>query len=148
MTSSLSEGPSIRHENGRYYVITGGRTVYLCRSKDLGHTDPWVCSIMVNPTDRGGAAGPGDGAVAPYAGFAKDAVRKDFPVMAHDVPGWDWNSNDADVCCTGGSSPSFIIWGASTQGARSHLPAGSPSCTNAVGVANMTLVQLLESFFA
>ena len=43
----------------------------------------------------------GDGAVAPFAGFASDAVRKDFPVMEKDVPAWDWNSNDADVCCTG-----------------------------------------------
>ena len=32
-------GPSIRWEGGRYYVITGGRTVQLCRSKDLGERD-------------------------------------------------------------------------------------------------------------
>lgn len=31
-----SGGPSIRHEGGYYYVITGGTTVMLCRSKDLG----------------------------------------------------------------------------------------------------------------
>ena len=37
-----SGGPSIRHEEGYYYVITGGTTVMLCRSTDLGHTDPWV----------------------------------------------------------------------------------------------------------
>ena len=34
-----------------------------------------------------------------------------------------WNSNDADVCCTGGSTPAFIIWGASTAGGKSHLLA-------------------------
>ena len=36
-------GPSIRHEGGKYYVITGGTTVMLCRSKDLGVSDPWNC---------------------------------------------------------------------------------------------------------
>lgn len=60
-------------------------------------TDEWKCTVMVNPTDRGGAPGPGDGAVAPYVGFARDAVRKDFPVMQKNLSAWDWNSNDADV---------------------------------------------------
>ena len=46
-----------------------------------GASDPWNCTIMVNPTGKGGAPGPGDGAVSPFAGFAKDAKRKDFPVM-------------------------------------------------------------------
>jgi hypothetical protein len=142
-----SGGPSIRHEGGHYYVITGGSTVMLCRSADLGVADPWDCTTMIKPTGRGGAAGPGDGAVSPFAGFAKDAARKDFPVMSKDVPAWDWNSNDADVCCSGGSSPSYIVWGASTQGAKSRLPAGSPSCVNAIGVANMTLPEQLQAFF-
>ena len=39
------------------------------------------------------------------------------------------------------------VWGASTQGGRSHLPPGSPNCVNAIGRANMTLVDLLEAFF-
>lgn len=86
-------GPSIRHEGGYYYAITGGTIVYLCRSKDLGATDPWNCTVMVKPTDRGGAHGPGDGAIAPFAGFAKDATRKDFPVMEKNISAWDWNSN-------------------------------------------------------
>ena len=60
-------------------------------------TDEWKCTVMVNPTERGGAPGPGDGAVAPYVGFAHDAVRKDFPVMQKNLSAWDWNSNDADV---------------------------------------------------
>ena len=59
----------------------------------------------------------------------------------------DWNSNDADVCCSGGSVGAFLIWGASTQGGRSKLPSGSPSCTNAVGYRNSTLRELLEAFF-
>jgi len=36
---------------------------------------------MVKPTGKGGAHGPGDGAVAPFVGFHKDAARKDFTVM-------------------------------------------------------------------
>ena len=142
-----SGGPSIRHEAGHYYVITGGRTVELCRSTDLGASDPWNCTVMVKPTGKGGATGPGDGAVSPYGGFARDQVRKGFPVMTNEVAAWDWNSNDADVCCTGGSSPSFIVWGASTQGARSRLPPGSPNCVNAIGRSNMTLAAMLQAFF-
>ena len=38
-------GPSIRFEAGHYYVITGGQTVMLCRSKDLGASDPWNCQV-------------------------------------------------------------------------------------------------------
>eukprot|EP01052_Picozoa_sp_SAG31_P034399 SAG31_NODE_4015_length_3662_cov_4.196464_3_plen_157_part_00 len=155
-------------------MITGGRQVFLCRSKDLGLTDPWVCKLMVAPTGRGGtSSGPGDGAIAPYAGFAKDARRKDFDVMAKKLDGWygrchlecadehhsyltrdctlpssrDWNSNDADVCCSGGSVGAFLIWGASTQGGRSNLPAGVPSFTNALGFRNDTLEGLLAAFF-
>mmetsp|Transcript_1515 Transcript_1515/g.3944 ORF Transcript_1515/g.3944 Transcript_1515/m.3944 type:complete len:359 (+) Transcript_1515:48-1124(+) len=143
-----SGGPSIRYEGGKYYVITGGKTVVVCRSADLGMTDAWNCTTMINPTGKGGAAGPGDAAVAPYVGFAKDAARKHFAVMQQNVSDWDWNSNDADVCCTGGSSPSFLVWGASTQGHKPDLPPGSPSCTNAIGRANVTLEVLLDSFFA
>ena len=89
----------------------------------------------------------GDSQIAPYVGFAKDAARKNFSVLQHDPAGWDWNSNDADVCCTGGSTPAFIIWGASTQGGKSHLPPGSPSSTNAIGRRNSTLAELLQAFF-
>ena len=89
----------------------------------------------------------GDSQIAPYVGFAKDAARKNFSVLQHDPAGWDWNSNDADVCCSGGSVGAFLIWGASTQGGRSKLPSGSPSCTNAVGFRNSTLRELLEAFF-
>jgi hypothetical protein len=38
---------------------------------------------MVKPTGRGGAAGPGDGAIAPYAGFAKDAVSSASLFILH-----------------------------------------------------------------
>ena len=47
----------------------------------------------------------------------------------------------------GGTSPAYVIWGASTQGGKSHLPPGSPSCTNAIGMANMTLEAMLGAFF-
>eukprot|EP01043_Picozoa_sp_COSAG02_P084162 COSAG02_NODE_22042_length_765_cov_1.531532_1_plen_238_part_01 len=42
-------GPSIRFEDGHYFVITGGQTVMLCRSKDLGASDPWNCQTMIAP---------------------------------------------------------------------------------------------------
>jgi hypothetical protein len=152
-------GPSIRFEAGYYFVITGGQTVMLCRSKDLGASDPWDCKVMIAPPYHhskaagggvptvGPNVGTGDAKVAPYAGFPANAARKNFPVLEKDLSGWDWNSNDADVCCTGGSTPAFIIWGASTQGGKSALPPGSPSSVNALGRRNSTLAELLTAFF-
>ena len=52
-----------------------------------------------------------------------------------------------DLGAAGGTSPAYVIWGASTQGGKSHLPPGSPSCTNAIGMANMTLEAMLGAFF-
>jgi hypothetical protein len=37
----------------------------LCRSENLSASNPWNCTMMVKPIGRGGAAGPGDGAVFP-----------------------------------------------------------------------------------
>eukprot|EP01062_Namystynia_karyoxenos_P003265 TRINITY_DN1115_c0_g1_i1.p2 TRINITY_DN1115_c0_g1~~TRINITY_DN1115_c0_g1_i1.p2 ORF type:complete len:358 (+),score=94.89 TRINITY_DN1115_c0_g1_i1:63-1076(+) len=131
-------GPSIRFENGYYYVITGGHTVYLARSRDLRNWEPPV--VMVQPS-------PADAAVAPYVGFPEDASRKDFDPMHANWKDWDWNSNDADVCCHGVSEGgSWLIWGAGTQGAKPHPPV-TVDCTNVVGFANVTLPRLLESFF-
>lgn len=113
-----------------------------------GLKDKWQCKLMILPTGRGGSgSGPGDGAIAPYVGFAKDAKRKEFDVLAAHLDEWDWNSNDADVCCLGGSVGAFIIWGASTQGGASKLPPGVPGMTNAIGFRNSTLQELLEAFF-
>ena len=63
-----------------------------------GLKDKWQCKLMVSPTGRGGARGPGDGAIAPYAGFAKDAARKDFGVMSKNIGEWGAQA------CTGPSA--------------------------------------------
>ena len=58
---------------------------------------------MVSPTGRGGARGPGDGAIAPYAGFAKDAARKDFGVMSKNIGEWGAQA------CAGPPALSFAV---------------------------------------
>lgn len=135
-------GPSIRHENGYYYVVTGGDKVYLTRSKDLSQWDH--CVVMISPTAA-------DATAAELADFPEQKSRKGFDTMENHSELWDWNSNDGDVCCSGVSAAesggSWLIWGASTQGASPKPPAKHGS-TNAVGfVANVTLAQLLASFF-
>jgi len=81
--------------------------------------------------------------------FPNEAHRKGFDTM-RDAPSlWDWNSNDADVCCSDAPSGtgSWLVWGASTQGAKPKPPA-KHGCTNAMGFVNTSLPELLESFFA
>lgn len=133
-----SGGPSIRFENGFYYVITGGHTVDLVRSQDL-HT--WEGpKTMIQPTAK-------DATVAPYADFPAQKSRKGFDPMEHHPELWDWNSNDGDVCCHGGSQGAWLVWGASSQGHRPKPPV-KHGCTNAIGyAANLTLAELLGSFF-
>ena len=62
-----SGGPSIRFLDGYYYVITGGHTVYLARSRDLLTWEEPV--EMAAPSKN-------DAQIAPYANFEADASRK------------------------------------------------------------------------
>lgn len=133
-----SGGPSLRFEDGFYYVITGGHKVYVVRSKDLQTWEP--AAVMISPSAA-------DAQAAPLANFPAEAHRKGFDTMS-DPADWDWNSNDADVCCHGvdPSVGSWLIWGASTQG-RAPKPPATHAQTNVVGFANVTLAELLSSFF-
>ena len=76
-------------------------------------------------------------------------------VRLHD-PGhrqWDFDSNDADVCCEswGGAREvkrSYVVWGISSQG---QPPTGNLSGTTSyqgLGEADMPLGALLQSYFA
>lgn len=137
-THAPGGGPSIRWENYYYYVISGGNTVSLTRSKDLKNWEG--PKLMIHPTAA-------DANIAPYAGFPAQASHKGFDSMQGHPEAWDFNSNDGDVCCHGGSQGAWLVWGASTQGKKPKPPA-KHGCTNAIGYApNMTLAQLLESFF-
>jgi hypothetical protein len=64
---------------------------------------------------------------------------------------WDWNSNDADVCCmnsAANSSVSYVIWGAGTQGRKPKAPLTKANhCANVVATANVSLPQLLADHF-
>ena len=138
-----SGGPSIRHSGDFYYVITGGQTVYLFRSRDLRTWEAQKAAspVFIRPTAP-------DATVAPLAGFPAQASRKGFDTMAGHPELWDQNSNDADVCCynDGDDAGSWVIWGASTQGGRPTPPAKHGS-TNVVARSNLSLPLLLESFF-
>ena len=121
--------------------ITGGHHVELARSRDL--QDPWQSVTMIQPT-------PDDAKIAPYAGFPERAGRLGFATNAHHWQAWDWNSNDADVCCADvdNGEGSFIVWGASTQGAAPHAPVPrNQSCTNVIGTSKKPLAEFLDAFF-
>ena len=60
---------------------------------------------------------------------------------------WDWNSNDADVCCITkdaasiySTNNSFVIWGADTQGGTPEPPNTKANhCCNIVATSAMSL---------
>eukprot|EP01079_Euglenida_sp_SAG-EU17-18_P004304 gene4304-782_t len=82
-----SGGPSIRFNpaDQYYYIITGGHTVDLVRTKDFRSWQNSPKNPIIEPT-------PADCQTC--------AVRKQFlPGMRDHCSAWDWNSNDGDVCC-------------------------------------------------
>ena len=140
-------GPSVRwapepgnSSRGYYYRITGGHHVALARSRDL--RDPWQSVTMIQPT-------PADANVSRFAGFPESAGRKNFAVNHAHWAAWDWNSNDADVCCMDPAvEGSYLVWGASTQGSTPKPPVPrNQSCANVVGTSTMKLPELLDAFF-
>eukprot|EP00040_Diaphanoeca_grandis_P030663 m.181823 g.181823 ORF g.181823 m.181823 type:complete len:381 (+) comp32081_c1_seq3:65-1207(+) len=142
---AASGGPSIRWNpmDGMYYVLTGGHTVLLVRTRDFHTWDYSLHQPFIHPTAA-------DANVAPFAGFPGVEEQREFPPMHDDYTRWDWNSNDADLCCftENVENVSYVIWGAGTQGARPHPPLTKANhCTNVVGVANISLGQLLMNHF-
>ena len=110
--------PSIRYSelDGYYYAILGGHTVDLFRTKDFR---AWEAAPKANtPWIASSAA---DARVSNIAGFdaAVAAARHFTPDMEGPVnyKRWDWNSNDADVCCMTknstsvyATSRSWVLW--------------------------------------
>ena len=148
-------GPSIRYSalDANYYVLLGGDTVRLFRTKDFQR---WESPPQGNyPFIAPRAA---DGNISQIAGFtAQRAAERGFaPAMAGaNFSKWDWNSNDGDVCCMTKNASSlyarsqaFVIWGAGTQGKKPGAPLTTEqSCANIIATAPMSLPALLAAHF-
>jgi hypothetical protein len=70
----------------------------------------------------------------------------------HNISLWDWNSNDADLCCMTTdpkmANLSYVIWGAGTQGRTPKPPLTKANhCANVVATANVSLPHLLADHF-
>jgi hypothetical protein len=118
--------------------------VELVRTRDFKTWEHSPNAPFIKPT-------PKDGTVSPFAGFPAVASARGFDPMAADTSRWDWNSNDADVCCmnaAAGTNQSWVIWGAGTQGKAPKPPLTRANhCANVVAVANVSLPQLLADHF-
>eukprot|EP00040_Diaphanoeca_grandis_P028184 m.162147 g.162147 ORF g.162147 m.162147 type:complete len:355 (+) comp31264_c0_seq6:521-1585(+) len=135
-----SGGPSMRFSEGFYYIFTGGHNVFVLRSTNLKNWTKSTRGPLIYPTAA-------DAQIAPYAGFPQDYIRQKFEPMHQNWTLWDWNSNDGDVCCMSpNATESWLVWGASTQGAPPHPPA-TECCTNAIGHSSMPLPELLKAYF-
>lgn len=143
--SAPSGGPSIRHNtlDNKYYVITGGTNVDLVRTSDFKTWESSKNAPFIKPT-------PADAQVSPFAAFPKVANERGFDPMNEDWTRYDWNSNDADVCCMTSDvyDKAYVIWGAGTQGKTPKPPLTRANhCTNVVAVANISLSELLMKHF-
>lgn len=158
-------GPSMRYSpyDNYYYILTGGNQVFLYRTYDFYTWEESNPSPFISPSED-------DANIAPYQNFPARAgtvgsppnqyvgVPENFPIrpynpywMGSNWSSWVHNSNDADICCmhSNVSNISYIIWGASTQGQKPEPPlTGSDAGTNAVATANVSLVELLSTYFA
>lgn len=150
LTSDKAKGgvlacPSVIYvpSDGYYYTISGGNYIPLQRSRDLLEWER-AAEVFIR-------ASPGDVRTA-----------SDMMASAHDnlvrghaynesIPNWskwDHDSNDADWCCEPnikGMAGSTIIWGADGQGS-SGWTAG-PEGVASIGVSNLTLAALVQSYF-
>ena len=100
-----TECPSVRYlpSDGYYYVISGGHTVELARSKDLLS---WEASnqstLFIMPSSRDVLA-----ATSVMKSAATNLQKGGWYLSAPHRQMWDHASNDADMCCEswGGASP-------------------------------------------
>ena len=105
-----SGGPSIRYNpvDRRHYVITGGRMVYLVRTRDFETWESSPNAPFIMHTEA-------DAKVSPFAGFPAVQEARGFgPMAGNNWSRWDWNSNDAYVCCMTPSAPkdqAWVVWG-------------------------------------
>ena len=136
-------GPSIRWNplDSMYYAILGGTHVELIRTRDFKVWERSPNRPFIEPS-------PADGTIAPYAGFPELAQARGFVPMEN-TSRWDWNSNDADVCCMNSKADvSYVVWGAGTQGRTPHPPLTKANhCANVIATANISLPQLLANHF-
>jgi hypothetical protein len=151
--------PSIRYlpSDGYYYVIEGGKDVTITRSKTLFQADSGERMSRDEPFIQ---PSPADGLVAPVANFSASVTSSNASAMLADLRQanfsarqWDFDSNDADVCCEswGGAAEvtsAFVNWGISSQGqgAKGNL-RGGPTVFQGIATANITLDKLLQSYF-
>ena len=145
-----------------YYILTGGKNVFLYRTLDF---QTWVESSpspFIAPSEE-------DALVSPYSGFPSASLIKGSPPNSHvgvaepfprrpfspywmgaNWSAWSKNSNDGDMCCIheGFGNRSIIIWGASTQGRPPSPPLdGTDASTNSVATISLPLHAMLASYF-
>ena len=148
---ALRGGPSIRYNplDKKFYAITGGSKVFLTRTSDFMYWEQSPNQPFIQPSAR-------DATISSLNGFPAVAESSGFLPMHDNYSRWDWNSNDADVCCMtppgmkmpDGGHKAYVVWGAGTQGKPPAPPLTRANhCANIVGVANMSLQELLMRHF-
>lgn len=152
--------PSIRFlpSDGHYYILTGGHNIWLLRSPDLQHWEqppsertPFIAPSLADGQVADGFVGNPATIAESDDWFLARGLNTTTEMLQH-LTDWDWNSNDADMCCEswGGASEvtrAYFNWGPSSQGARPRGNLTGPSCMQALGVGNATLDVVLQSYF-
>ena len=136
--------PSVRYlpHDGYYYVVSGGKKIYLQRSRNL---QDWELAVspVVEPSRN-------DSHVTNLVnGVQNILMQPNASYSLSHLSDWDNNTNDADLCCEswGGASDiknSYLVYGVSDQGSKTWK---YPGAFSGLSEGNMTLDKLLQSFF-
>lgn len=142
--------------DGYYYVLGGGNNVDLTRSANLSRGSweappPPLGAFMETGCIHGAEdCGPTSPVARIAAGWythywANGSDRGDR-VFLSNLTDWNWSVNDADFCDSGGSAPTYFIYGQCLQTAPANF-TGRGGNFYQVGVANMTELDWLASYY-
>lgn len=154
--------PSIKYvpADKMYYIITGGHAIWLVRSSNLAN---WFFpSAGRRPVIKPSVM---DGNISEFSGGLNNLVASDnfyrsqgkntTSEMLANLADWDFNSNDADMCCeswAGGGAEAvthaYFNFGASSQTVHPTHNLSGPSAMQVISFVNSTTLDVvLRSYF-
>jgi len=152
--------PSIKYvpADKMYYIITGGHAIWFVRSSNLAN---WSFPSegrrpIIKPSATDGNISDFSGGlnnIAASDSFYRAMGKNTTSEMLANLADWDFNSNDADMCCESWAGAeavtnAYFNFGASSQIVRPTHNLSGPSAMQVISsFANSTLDVVLRSYF-
>eukprot|EP00038_Savillea_parva_P030310 m.76967 g.76967 ORF g.76967 m.76967 type:complete len:407 (+) comp9105_c0_seq1:396-1616(+) len=146
--AAISACPSIRFDarSGYYYVVGGGKTVSITRSKDLIQWEA-AKQLVAAPAALLGHAYETD--VGPFysAYWRNQSANSAQRQFLNNMTAWNWGVSDADLCCDDDDGPAYIVHLAIAQFAPKNFTGSKGPGYLAGGSSHLPLLDLLASHF-